>query len=94
MTVVDSIPENDLVKALVKARESKDDGTGSGFKTTKQLIKETGWTKRKVLEHLHNLKDDGRLEVGTIAVENLAGQWQPVSAYRLRQNGAEPLAKP
>ena len=55
----------------------------NGFKTTKELMRQTGYSHKQVLQRLHTLDDEGRLEASDVITTNISGRGQSVPAYRL-----------
>jgi len=80
--------EDELAAALMDALESNIPGRPDGFRTARELMRDTGLHHNQILERLRILKEDDRLQVQKIAIENLVGTKQMVPAYKL-VNGRE-----
>ena len=74
--------EDALIHALQEALTTNLDNR-NGFRTSRELMAELGYTHQRLLDKLHWLKDNGQLETDNIFIENLAGHRQRVPAYRL-----------
>ena len=74
--------EDALAQALQDAL-TENVSNRNGFKTAKELMATTGYSHKIVLERLHRLNDQGRLESGDVLTTNISGRRQSVPAYRL-----------
>ena len=74
--------EDALIQALQDAL-TENVSNRNGFRTSRELMAELGCTHNKLLDKLHCLKGQGRLETDEVFIENIAGKKQRVPAYRL-----------
>lgn len=79
--------ESDLLKAIAEAWGETPDT--SGFLTVAEISEAMGWSRDKTLVALRRIRKMGRLVSGRKYVENIAGQNQPLPAYRIRKDDAE-----
>lgn len=75
------VTESELIAALRAAFDAP--GEDDGSLTIRELAAATGWGAAKAREHLRRLIQDGAAEPVRSPRTNLAGQRQPVVAYRL-----------
>ena len=74
--------EDALAQALQDAL-TENANNRNGFKTSRELMEQTGYTLKEVLRRLHRLDDQGRLEADNVLIKNISGRGQSVPAYRL-----------
>jgi hypothetical protein len=82
----EDISERDLFDAIAQAWHTEASQTHPGFLTTTEISEVMGWSRDKTLKALRRIKKMGRLIVGHKIVENLAGQNQPIPAFRIRRD--------
>lgn len=80
--------EDALVQALQDALTTNLDKR-NGFMTSRELMKELHCTHKRLLDRLHLLDDEGRLEIEDVTIKNLAGRNQSVPAYRLMSKNGD-----
>lgn len=76
---------DELLTALEQARAQ--DLPDDQWMTTREIAIACDWSTAKVLERLHRIATEGRLEIAKVQRKNLAGDLQRVSAYRLKRDG-------
>ena len=83
------ISTNELLDALTLAAGPRMADPDSTY-TTAELRRLTRWSLRHILEVLHELKADGRIEVQKVQREAIDGRVQFVSAYRFVRKQKRP----
>lgn len=70
---------DDLLRALEQAQKHENNGV-----TTQELADSIGWSTKRVLKRLKELKAEGRLEVVKVYRESLTGIITPRPGFRLK----------
>jgi hypothetical protein len=86
----------EAIVAQLTGKGKKGKAVDDGFRTTEQLMHETGLTREKILNMLHVLSQADRLESKKIETENIFGARQKTPAYRVKtvtKNGAKKTTK-
>lgn len=71
---------DELIKVLFERRASPD----TAYMTTAEISMMMGWSQKKVLTVLKELKEKGLLEIKKVNRESLTGTIQPVPGYRVK----------
>jgi len=70
---------DDLLRALEEAQGHEEQGV-----TSQELADSIGWSTKRVLRRLHELKASGRLEIVKMYRQNIVGVTTLRSGYRLK----------
>ena len=85
--MIEDITVDELINALVKAREDGDaDAIGAGWMTTKEMARATSRNERWVIKKLAMLKENDKLETARVSRESIDGRMVTVPAYRMKQD--------
>ena len=76
------LSERDLIEAVLAA-QPQDTPTG-GALTMRELIGQTGLSDKRLRDRLHQLQDEGRLDVRVLLKRSLDGKLVRVPGYRLK----------
>ena len=73
--------------ALIKALQTKKENENTGAYSKRELIKATGMSEHSVSNMLHELMEDGRLEVVKEARKTMVGHSQKIPCYKIKEGG-------
>lgn len=79
------ITKNDLLAAIEEALQETEDNP-EGALSTKELVKITGFGNRKVLNALHELMDNDKLQIVQAKRKNIIGVIQKMKMYKLKKD--------
>ena len=68
---------------------SEKEEIGEGFVSVQEIRRATGWSTQRIRDLLYDLKEEGRLEVGTKKIRFLDDRVCGKSAYRVKSKEEE-----